>query len=176
MKILGYVLILLMTQLKADSLFRPLPTNSKPNLSLIKWTPVPYRLQYHGFIESDHQTRYVFLVDGEMVYLHLNETAKQQFILCQVLLNGRQVLIEDLLTNELRILTSGETSYIPNKFGCTLQDNASLQPLNFSDTNNSHKTDDREILISLKGADLHVWDKRKDKEPMLYIFPTIPSK
>lgn len=176
MKIFSYVLILLMAQLRADSLFCPLPNDHKANLSLIKWMPVPYRIQYHGFIESDHRERYIFRVDGEMVYLHLNETAKQQFMLRQVLLNGRQVLTEDILTHELCILTSGEASYIPNKFKCTLLDEASNQPLHFSDAQNSYKTDDRDILVSLKDSGLHVWDKKKDKEPMLYVFPIVSSK
>lgn len=175
-KILGYVFTLWIPQLEANNLFMPLPDGNKPKLSLVKWTPTQLRIQYHGFMEFNGHKRYIFRVDREIVYLQLDETAKQQFILKQILSNGRQVLIEDILTKHLHILNSGETSYTPDKFECTLLDKKSQQQLTFSDTKKQYKADNLEILIAPKGSLLHVWEIDKNKEPILYSIPIIPSK
>ena len=119
MKVFGFLLTaicLSAAHARANDLFRPFPDNANRDLSLIKWAPVPFRVQYHGFVESSKLNRYIFVVDGEMVYLQPGEIAQQQFVLKQVFLNVQQVLIEDMRTNELQVLKSGETSYIPGKF------------------------------------------------------------
>ena len=179
MKVFGFLLTAVCLSVvhgEANDLFRPFPDNANHDLSLIKWAPVPFRVQYHGFVESSKLNRYIFMVDGEMVYLQPGEIAQQQFILKQVLLNGQQVLIEDMRTNELQVLKSGETSYIPGKFNSELLDKRNGERLVFSDTKNSHKTEDREILVSQKDTDLYVWEITKDQEPILCVFPTRLSK
>lgn len=168
-RILLTVISLSIINAKADNLFQPLPDSEKCPWSLIKWNPLPFRIQYHGFIESSRLERYIFMVDGEMVYLQLNEIAKQQFLLKQVLSNGQQVLIEDLLTNELQNLISGEISYVPGKFDCILLDESTQQQVIFSDTKNIYKTENREVRIFLKDTNLHIWDIVKDKGPVLYV-------
>ncbi|GEM_PF-6214170 len=179
MKVLRILLItiyLSVSYTKAHDLFRPLPVNEQQDWVLLKWAPVPFRVQYHGFVESSKLYRYLFVVDGEMVYLQPNEIAQQQFILKQVLLGGQQVVIEDMLTNELRVLKSGETSYIPNKFNCVLLEGKTGIQFPFSDTKNCYKTDNRELFVSQKGSNLHVWEITKAQEPMLYVFSTKLSK
>lgn len=170
------VTCLFVTYLDASSIFSPFPDNDKCNLSLVKWAPTPFRVQYHGFVESSKLNRYIFLVNGEIVYLQPNEVAKQQFSLKQILLNGQQVLVEDMLNNELYILEAGIPSYIPNKFECVLLEKTSKQRLVFSDTKNRYKTDNSEILVSQKNSDLHVWTITKGKEPLLCVFPIATSK
>ena len=161
---------------KATDLFRPLPTEDKCNLSLVKWVPIPFRIQYHGFVESSKLNRYIFMIDGEIVYLQTNETAPQQFVLKQVLQNGQQVLIEDQLTHQLHLLNSGVISYVPGKFECELQDQKTGDKFTFSDEENCYKSENKEILVSQKDSDLHVWEITEDSEPMLCIFPAILLK
>ena len=117
-KYLSAIIVLIVNYTQATALFRPLPSENKCNLSLVKWAPVPFRIQYHGFVESSKLNRYIFTVDGEMVYFQPNETAPQQFALKQVLQNGQQVLIEDLLTNQLQLLNSGEISINDERMKC----------------------------------------------------------
>lgn len=176
MKVLGYLLLLFISQLEANNLFMPLPDGNKSNLSLLKWTPTQLRIQYHGFMEFNNHKRYIFLVDREIVYLQLDETAKQQFVLKQVLSDGRQVLIEDILTKHLHILNSGETSYTPDKFECVLLDKTSQQQLTFSDTKSQYKTNDTEILVTQKNSHLRVWKIDRSQEPILYAIPIVPLK
>ena len=167
---------LFVPHIEANDLFRPFPDNANRDLSLVKWVPIPFRVQYHGFVESSKLNRYIFVVGGEMVYLQSGEIAQQQFILKQVLLDGQQVLIEDMLTKELRVLKSGEISYIPGKFDGMLLDKRSGEQFTFSDEKNHHKTDNGEILISQKDSDLYVWEITEDQEPILRVFPTSLSK
>ena len=179
MKIWKYLLVttcLFVSYTQATKLFCPLPAENKCNLSLVKWAPVPFRIQYHGFVESSKLNRYIFVVNGEMVYLQPNEIALQQFELKQVLQNGQQVLIEDKLTNQLHILNSGEMSYVSGKFECELQDKKTGQQFTFSDTKNYQENDSMGILISQKGSNLYVWEITKASEPMLSIFPIVLSK
>ena len=173
---LFFLFSLFVCSVEANNLFRPFSTDNEHNLSLLEWTPVPFRVQYHGFVESSKLNRYIFVVNGEMVYLQPNEIAQQRFTLKQVLQNGQQVMVEDILTNELHLLNSGETAYIPGKFNCTLLDKKTGQSLGLSDTKNSYKMDNREILVSQKGPDLHIWEITKDQAPVLYVFPTNLSK
>lgn len=179
MKVFRFLFILVGISIipaNAHDLFRPLPTSNCHNLSLVKWTPIPFRIQYHGFVESSKLNRYIFMVDGEMVYLQPNETAPQQFVLKQVLQNGYQVLIEDKLTHQLHLLNSGEISYISGKFECILLDKSTGQQFIFSDAKNREKTNNREIFVTQKNSNLYAWEITKNSKPILSIFPIIPSK
>lgn len=176
LRLLPIVICLSVSYAKARDLFRPLSDDDQHNWILLKWEPIAFRVQYHGFVESSTLNRYIFVVDGEMVYLQPGEIAQQQFILKQVLLNGQQVLIEDMLTNELQILKSGEISYIPGKFDCTLLDKKTGQTFTFSDARNHYQAADKEIFVSQKGSDLHVWEIAKGLEPVLCVYPTLFSK
>lgn len=171
MKKLKYLFILFIPQLWANHLFMPLPNDTAANLSLVKWRPTPSPIQYHGFIEYDGYKRCVFLVDGNIIYLKLNETVQQRYTLKQIRLSGNQVVVEDAYTKQWYILNSGEVSYISDQFECVLFDKMTQQTLTFSDIHNRYKMDDVEILISPQDTHLYVWDMRKNKEPLLYTIP-----
>ena len=109
--------------LLAGDFFKPLVYDAEDSLKIESFRRIPCRIQYHGFIETSSEDRFIFsLENSSLQILTEQQTSSYEFSILKVSPDKKTIFIQDHCTNSTYELISGTITFLPKEFEGTLWD------------------------------------------------------